>query len=102
MAVFAASIMLSGCKDLNKPVARFVVEKEYGYSIFVSDYSIDASKVEYDFGDGSEVLTVKPRDQFSHTYQKTGIYTLKAVAYGKGSLHKDQKDETHKQLYIEY
>ena len=89
------SLIVSGCDQLlTDPIASFTYQVKQPYSVVITDNSV-ASRIEYDFGDDSEIITITPSEQITHKYSTSGSYIIKAVAYNskgtKNELHKDVK-----------
>ncbi len=87
-------LFLSSCKDeeiKKKPVASFsfTVKSEFApVKVIFENTSIEADKYVWDFGDGS---AKSYSDSPTHTYQKSGIYTVVLTAIGKGGNSKISK-----------
>lgn len=81
--ILSISLILNSCKK--SPVAGFhtnTVEPEVGQTVFFYNESQDASRFEWDFGDGYTSNEANP----DHVYNATGTYDVKLKAVSKGSL----------------
>ena len=87
---FALAIFASGCKDEEneiegKAVFSYIAD---GFQIAFTNFTFGADEYEWDFGDGSDISTLKSP---VHVYSAKGVYMVSLNAYtnGEGSNFTD-------------
>lgn len=87
IAIAVLSVFFTGCQKT--PEASFIIsnsEPNVNEEVVFTNLSVEGNTYEWNFGDGKTSEEFSP----SHSYSKTGNYTVKLTAYSKNGKKSDE------------
>jgi PKD repeat protein len=95
LMVLIVSILLTGCKKEEMPVANFIVTYIPDYSVAsFENRSVDADHYEWDMGNDTIIKEFEPNGGEWYRYSKPGKYLVTLTAYSASETMKSQQSFT--------